>query len=251
MKDINKWIDLLKEIHVKILEIYNMEIQVKYKEDKSPVTKADELVSKMLEDKIKEWYPDYPILCEEGKEIPYIERKDWGKYFVIDPIDGTKEFINKNGEFTINIGFCVKDRPEFGIVTIPARDIMYYAIKGEGAYKIDLKTGEKKRINVDKTDDIIIAVSKSHLDKQTEEYVKNLNVKSVVSCGSSIKFIKVAEGLATLYPRFGRTMEWDTCASDIIVEEAGGSILSIKTNEKLVYNKEDLGNHSFICSNKR
>ena len=245
-RNIEDWSQLIKEIHEKVISIYNSDFDVFYKEDKSPVTEADTVVSKMIEDKLKSWFPNIPILCEENKMIPYEERKDWKYFFLIDPIDGTKEFINKNGEFTVNIGLCFENKPIFGIVSIPTQNVMYYGIKDKGAWKLDLNTNELIQIKCKDTYDgnINIVVSSSHLDKETQDYIDTFENKTILKCGSSIKFMKVAEGLADVYPRFGNTMEWDTCASHIIVEEAGGMI------KELSYNKPYLLNGSFKCYNE-
>ena len=246
-RNIEDWTQLIKEIHEKVINIYNSDFDVFYKEDKSPVTEADTMVSKMIENKLKSWFPNIPILCEENKMIPYEERKDWKYFFLIDPIDGTKEFINKNGEFTVNIGLCFENKPIFGIVSIPTQNIMYYGVKDKGAWKLDLNTNELIQIKCKDTYDgnINIVVSSSHMDTMTQDYIDTFENKTILKCGSSIKFMKVAEGLADLYPRFGNTMEWDTCASHIIVEEAGGMI------KELSYNKPELLNGSFKCYNEK
>jgi len=249
-KEIEMWIDLVNLIHKEVMNIYNTNFEIFYKEDKSPVTEADKLVSKLIEEKLSIWFPNIPIISEENKEIPYEERKNWKYFFLVDPIDGTKEFINKNGEFTVNIGLCLENKPIFGIVTIPATNIMYYAEINKGAWKIDLNTLVKKSIKCKpkRLDDAInIIISKSHLDKETTNFIDKINNKNTISSGSSIKFMKVAEGEADLYPRFGNTMEWDICASQIIVEEAGGCVLNYPDNSIMVYNKESLLNGKFLC----
>jgi 3'(2'), 5'-bisphosphate nucleotidase len=249
-REINEWKELIKTLHIEVLKIYNSDFKIEYKGDKSPVTKADKLVSEIINKKLKEWYPDIPIICEESKQIEYEERSNWEYYFLIDPIDGTKEFISKNGEFTINIGLCHINRPIFGIVTIPVENVMYYAEKGNGAYKINLLTNNLKKINCKFIQDnkIDVVISRSHINTSTQNFIDKINNKNLVKCGSSIKFMKIAEGLADIYPRLDGTMEWDICASQIIVEEAGGSVLNYPDNTVMQYNKKSLLNDYFICS---
>ncbi len=249
-KELELWIEFINSIHKEIMSIYETNFEIFYKEDKSPVTEADKLVSKLIEDKLSIWFPNIPIISEENKEIPYDVRNKWEYFFLVDPIDGTKEFINKNGEFTVNIGLCYKNKPIFGIVTIPAINIMYCAEENKGAWKIDLNTMEKKIIKCKKKridDTINIIISKSHLDNETINFINKIDKKETISSGSSIKFMKVAEGEADLYPRFGNTMEWDICASQIIVEEAGGCVLNYPDNSIMTYNKESLLNGKFLC----
>ncbi len=149
-KELELWIEFINSIHKEIMSIYETNFEIFYKEDKSPVTEADKLVSKLIEDKLSIWFPNIPIISEENKEIPYDVRNKWEYFFLVDPIDGTKEFINKNGEFTVNIGLCYKNKPIFGIVTIPAINIMYCAEENKGAWKIDLNTMGKKIIKCKK-----------------------------------------------------------------------------------------------------
>ena len=265
-REIDEWKELIKTLHIEVVKIYNSDFKIEYKGDKSPVTKADKLVSEIIYKKLKEWYPDIPIICEESKQIEYEEkprcgfsascyrqdeeRSNWEYYFLIDPIDGTKEFISKNGEFTINIGLCHINRPIFGIVTIPVENVMYYAEKGNGAYKINLLTNKLKQINCKSIQDnkIDVVISRSHINTSTQDFIDKINNKNLVKCGSSIKFMKIAEGLADIYPRLDGTMEWDICASQIIVEEAGGSVLNYPDNTVMQYNKKSLLNGYFICS---
>ena len=249
-REIDEWKELIKGLHIEVLKIYNSDFKIEYKGDKSPVTKADKLVSEIIYKKLKEWYPDIPIICEESKQIEYEERINWEYYFLIDPIDGTKEFISKNGEFTINIGLCHMNKPIFGIVTIPVENVMYYAEKGNGAYRINLLTNNLQKINCKSIQDdkIDVVISRSHINTSTQNFIDKINNKNLVKCGSSIKFMKIAEGLADIYPRLDGTMEWDICASQIIVEEAGGSVLNYPDNTVMQYNKKSLLNGYFICS---
>lgn len=249
----SEWIELVKILHEQIMIIYNGNFDVYIKEDKSPVTIADKIVSDMIENFIIKNYPQIPILCEEKSKLSYEERVKHKYIFIVDPIDGTKEFINKNGEFTVNIGLCYKGEPIFGIVSIPTYNILYYGLKGYGSYKINLETMDKNIIKVkkyNKQSPLIVLGSKSHMDKDTKKFIDSIeNEKVIHSFGSSIKFMKIAEGEADLYVRLAPTMEWDTCASQIILEEAGGCLINYESNQKLVYNKKDLFNPYFIAAN--
>ena len=187
------------------------------------------------------------VISEENSLITYAERKNWEYFWLIDPIDGTKEFINKGDDYTINIALCKNKKPIFSVVYAPGKDELFHAFESKGAFKnnsrITLTENSMAKINV--------VTSKSHLDQQTEEFLRSLKKKykvEVLSFGSSLKICKVAEGIADIYPRFGPTMEWDICAAHLILKEAGGTILS--NSKELVYNKEDLRNGSFFCIKK-
>ena len=251
-----------------VMEIYEKDFEVGYKEDKSPLTEADTRSNEIICSELEKLYPNIPILSEENKEIPYEERKEWEHYWCIDPIDGTKEFIKKNGEFTINIALIHKETPVLGVVYAPALRELYYAKKGEGAYKImmnekNLKNAQKlpienSTLNI-KNSTLKIVASKSHLNQETQEFIDNLtsNIQhsTFVSKGSSLKLLMVAEGSADIYPRLAPTMEWDTAAADAIVREAGKmtyrydptfNIENSASNAPLVYNKKELLNPWFV-----
>jgi len=263
-----------------IMEIYNRDFTVEYKDDKSPLTEADLKSNEIIIAGLQSLFPEsripnselsaVPILSEEGKEIPYEERKHWEYYWCIDPIDGTKEFIKKNGEFTVNIALIHKDTPVLGVVYAPALGDMYKAKKGEGAFKNGQRLPLK--VNDDPENNITIVASKSHLSEATQELIDNLtsNIQhsTFISKGSSLKLVMVAEGTADIYPRLAPTMEWDTAAADAIVREAGKMTYQyhpeslalnndtpvVKTKEgcqtqnpePLKYNKENLLNPWFV-----
>jgi len=189
-------------------------------------------------------YPDIPMLSEEGKSIPYEERKGWGLFWLIDPLDGTKEFIKKNGEFTVNIALISDGAPVLGVVYAPILNLCYYAKSGEGAYK------DGVRLPCAKSDVFTVVASKSHNNEETEKFIEsmkkecpNLQTKSI---GSSLKLCLVAEGVADIYPRVAPTMEWDTAAAHAIVRESGKKVVDFSTREELSYNKENLLNPSFL-----
>jgi len=222
-----------------------------YKEDSSPVTRADMASHDICTGLLSNLTPELPILSEESKMIPYAERKSWKNYWLIDPLDGTKEFIKRNGEFTVNIALIEEGTPVLGVVCAPALDITYYAAKGKGAFKKE-NDGNVRKIRVSdyKRDTLKIVASRSHKGERLENFLKRLSSKigafECVSMGSSLKLCLVAEGVAHIYPRLGPTMEWDTAAAQCVVEEAGGRVVDTRGNP-LRYNKETLLNEDFIA----
>lgn len=229
-----------------IMEIYNKDFKIEYKDDKSPLTEADKRSNEIICSSLEKLYPEIPIMSEENKQTEYEIRKNWEYYWCIDPIDGTKEFIKKNGEFTVNIALIYKSTPVLGVVYAPAIDNMYSAKKDEGAFlngqKLPLKTNDNKK------EKLFVVASKSHLSPETQEFIDNLESKEIeqVSKGSSLKLCMVATGEADIYPRLAPTMEWDTAAADAIVREAGKTTYQYKSDEPVVYNKEDLLNPWFV-----
>jgi len=229
-----------------IMNIYKKDFNIEYKDDKSPLTEADLKANEIICKSLLKLYPQIPIMSEENKQINYELRKNWEYYWCIDPIDGTKEFIKKNDEFTINIALIQKDTPVLGIVYAPAIDEMYVAKRGEGAFK----NGKKLPIikNDNQKEKLFVVASKSHLSYETQEFIDNLDTKEIVqvSKGSSLKLCMVAEGIADIYPRLAPTMEWDTAAADAIVRESGKMIYQFDSNKLMTYNKKDLLNPWFI-----
>lgn len=240
---------------VKIMEVYQKDFQVEYKEDESPLTEADTASNAIIVDALRRLFPQIPIISEENKLLDYNERKDWKQVWLVDPIDGTKEFIKKNGEFTVNIALVENSRVVVGVVHVPAQNKTYYASKGKGAYLID-QGAAPQRIHIRPlAEDGVLKVvgSRSHKSKEVDDYVQSLESKypkiEFVAAGSSLKFCLVAEGLADVYPRLAPTMEWDTCAGQIVALEAGAEVLNFETNNELEYNKENLLNPHFIVKN--
>jgi 3'(2'), 5'-bisphosphate nucleotidase len=234
-----------------ILEVYNSDVlQVETKDDNSPVTLAD----KRAHNKICETLTDnffYPILSEEGKhKIRYSDRELWTNYWLVDPLDGTKEFIKRNGEFTVNIALINKNVPILGVVAIPVTGEVYYGIAGGGAYWKhggSLKTLTSRRpVDIDKPGLRVVA-SRSHMNEQTESFINHLINPTLVSVGSSLKFMAIAKGEADIYPRFVPSMEWDTAAAHVIINEVGLGIKNVFNHEPLHYNKRNLLNPYFIC----
>lgn len=240
-----------------ILEIYQSKFKVDYKSDDSPVTLADKMASKLIVDGLKELFPQIPAISEE-ENIPHYEiRKQWDLYWLIDPLDGTKEFINRTDEFTVNIALIQNQKPIFGIIHHPVRKISFYANKNVGTYKIDNQKILLPRIikPVYQKETLMVAGSRSHSSDAFTKYLetikqdyKNIEIKRL---GSSFKFCMAAEGLIDIYPRFGRTMEWDTAAGHIICNEAGKKIYQFSTDTELIYNKENLENPWFLATDEK
>ena len=231
----------------KILDVYNSaNIDVSYKEDNSPLTEADKTSNEFICSTLEKYYPNIPILSEENSMVPFKDREKWEYYWCIDPIDGTKEFIKRNGEFTVNIALVYRSEPILGVVYAPALNELYYAKKGEGAFKNGNKLPLK--INNNPKEELYVVVSKSHLSNETQLFIDKLNTKKItqVSKGSSLKLCMIAEGIADIYPRLAPTKEWDTAAADIIVRESGKKIYQFENNMPLIYNKQDLRNPWFI-----
>ena len=253
-----------------ILEVYDSDFAVEHKDDKSPLTLADkksnEIIENVLEQTITVNNSTVPILSEEGKEIPYDERIKWEYFWLVDPLDGTKEFIKRNGEFTVNIALIHKHKPILGIIYIPVKDVFYFAAANFGTYKLEnsgiltenlsieelIDKSQKLPLNSNDKTTLTVIGSRSHTSEEFTEFVKQLNQKhenvEFISSGSSLKLCLVAEGKADVYPRFGPTMEWDTAAGQAIVEQAKGTVMETKTNKPLNYNKNNLLNPFFIVN---
>jgi 3'(2'), 5'-bisphosphate nucleotidase len=249
LTDIN--IEDVKKIALKagdaIMKIYNKDFTIEYKNDKSPLTEADTKANEIICKRLKELYPNIPIMSEENKQTNYEIRKNWEYYFCVDPIDGTKEFIKKNGEFTVNIAFVHKNTPILGVVYAPALDELYWA-DGKSSYK----NGEKLplKTNQHPKEKLFVVASKSHLSAETQEFIDALDTKEIeqVSKGSSLKLCMVATGEADIYPRLAPTMEWDTAAADAIVRCAGKMTYQYTENKPMIYNKKDLLNPWFVVA---
>jgi len=234
-----------------ILDIYDNpdEFGVETKADDSPLTRADRQANQIICDALERLDPKFPIISEENKAIPYEERRHFDRAWLVDPLDGTKEFIKRNGEFTVNIALIREHGLEMGVVYAPVLDEMYYAIKGEGAWME--KGGKKERLEAPAfsmaDSGLKVVCSRSHLNDATQAFVDQLREPDLVPKGSSLKFLLLAQGEAHLYPRLAPTMEWDTGAAQMILEEAGGKVIQHGTENPLQYNKEDLLNPQFIA----
>ncbi|WP_317048738.1 3'(2'),5'-bisphosphate nucleotidase CysQ [Reichenbachiella versicolor] len=250
--DIQKLLEVAKtaaeKAAEKILEIYNSEdFSIEIKSDHSPLTKADKASHDTIVAELKN--TGLPILSEEGAQIPFEERKDWDYFWMIDPLDGTKEFIKKNGEFTVNIALIKDGMPILGVVQVPVAKKLYWALDGEAF--VHEKASFRKLLvnNISMTQEgLNVVASRFHLNDKTKSFLDQLNNPEIVIMGSSLKLLAIADGTADLYPRFAPTMEWDTAAAQAIVEAAGGSVLQLESNEKVRYNKEDLLNPHFLVT---
>lgn len=249
-------VEIAEAAGLKILEIYekdDAEWDQKVKSDDSPLTQADLQANAVICEKLNALFPSIPIMSEENKQAPYEERIKWSHYWCVDPLDGTKEFIKRNGEFTVNIALChTVDKsasPVLGVVHTPVARKTHMASRGAGSY---VKMGDEvTKISAlkykDSDEGLILVCSRSHLDDKTKAFMANYKNPETTSMGSSLKFILVAEGLAHVYPRLAPTMEWDTAAAQIVVEEAGGKVVQFENRQPVVYNKADLLNPFFIC----
>ena len=230
---------LAKQAGEKILEIYNTEFSVEEKDDKSPLTAADMASHNTIVAGLTALTPDIPVLSEESAKIPYQERASWDTYWLIDPLDGTREFIKRNGEFTVNIALIHDGVPVLGVVHVPVSGVTYAACEGKGAIKETPGAGEQP-ISIRKLPDGPVAVvgSRSHQGDSLKAFLAKLGDHEIISMGSSLKICLVAEGAADVYPRLGLTSEWDTAAAHCVVEQAGGSLTDLEMN-RLRYNTKD------------
>ena len=247
-----------------IMKIYTDPAQdfgIEKKSDNSSLTLADKAAHLCIMRYLQS--TGIPVLSEEGQHLPYEVRREWNRLWVVDPLDGTKEFIKKNGEFTVNIALVEDGTPILGVIYIPVTNVLYYGIVGEGAWKItpsSLPEGSASMIEslpLKKSDErpFTVVASRSLMNAETEEYIsqlqKNHDNIQLISSGSSIKICLVTEGAADVYPRFAPTMEWDTAAGDAIARAAGKQVLDVQTGTPLVYNKADLHNPWFLVEQKK
>jgi len=236
-----------------IMEIYNdNDFKVKLKEDESPVTIADETADKLIFAGLREAFPNIPIVTEEQAET---HNEQASTFFIVDPLDGTKEFIHRRGEFTVNIAYVVDGHPLMGVVYAPAKGRLFYtdkegkSIEELGTHNID-EVGDIKYISVSipNSDGLIVVASKSHRDQALEDYIAKYTVLNSLAAGSSLKFCLIATGEADFYPRVGRTMEWDTAAGHAILTGAGGHVVRFDNHKPLIYGKPLFENPFFIAS---
>lgn len=250
-----------------IMSVYtdpNADFEIEKKADNSPLTIADRKSHMVIAARLAS--TPYPVLSEEGKKIPVEERQSWNELWIVDPLDGTKEFIKRNGEFTVNIAYVKNGKPEAGVIYIPVKEELYFADSQYGAYKIEHITQLDSEETVDsligkahrlpyqeeaQRSSFIIVASRSHLTPETEAYIEEMKQKhqevETVSKGSSLKLCLIAEGKADVYPRFAPTMEWDTAAGHAIIRAMGKEVYQAGTQHPLEYNKEDLLNPWFIA----
>jgi len=250
-------IEVVKEIALEagaaVLEVYGTEFGVETKEDSSPLTEADRRSNAVIERGLQNSFPEIPIISEEMKATEFAERKDWDQFWLVDPLDGTKEFVKRNGEFTVNIALIRKGQPVLGVVFQPVGEHLFWAEEGNGAWKSTASCSPVRMSGGEhylEKDSVTVVASRSHLTDDVKKFVEDLESagKTVefLSAGSSLKLCLVAEGAADVYPRLGPTMEWDTGAAHAIANQAGRQVLQFDSREPLCYNKENLLNPFFI-----
>lgn len=248
----NKVVDIAIAAGAVILDIYNnaSDLEIQSKDDNSPLTKADRAANEVICNGLEKLIPSHPIISEENKQLGFDIRKDYEYTWMVDPLDGTKEFIKRNGEFTVNIALIKDGKVIMGVVYAPVLNETYWAIKGEGAFLIDQEGERKITANTFTLQDsgLRVVCSRSHLNDETQAFVDDLNAPELVAKGSSLKFLILAKGEADLYPRIAPTMEWDTAAAHIVLEEAGGTVVRYEDKLPLEYNKENLLNPFFVAS---
>ncbi len=239
--------DIAKQAGRKIIEIYDSNYQIEKKSDNTPVTSADLIAHKIIMEGLSELTTDIPVLSEESTKIPFEIRKQWQRYWLVDPLDGTREFIKRNGEFTVNIALIENHQSILGVIYAPVTKDNYCAWRNGGAYKTEPGQAHKK-INVRKLDTQkpVIAGSRSHASDKLKDYLNKLGDIELISMGSSLKSCMIAEGRADLYPRLGLTSEWDTAAAQCIVEEAGGYITDTNMRPMRYNTKDSLLNPEFF-----
>ncbi|MDO3720336.1 3'(2'),5'-bisphosphate nucleotidase CysQ [Marinobacter sp. chi1] len=238
-------IRIADEASERVLHIYESDFKVQYKDDDSPVTAADLASHDVIVNGLRAISHDIPILSEEGRDIPWEERKHWQRFWLVDPIDGTREFTQRNGEFTVNIALIEDGQPVMGVVTAPALKEAFWGVSGEGAHKRD-RTGKVHRIQVaePRVGKRVVA-SKNHLNDETRAFIETLGDHELVQAGSSLKFCRIAEGRADIYPRLGPTSEWDTGAGHAVLAASGGEVRTLE-GAPLRYGKEDVLNPWFV-----
>ena len=258
MTDRSKLLDdvvaIAREAGECILEVYNRDdFDVEKKGDDSPLTAADLAAHRTIVAGLEKLTPDIPVHSEESQGITWEMRRDWQRYWLVDPLDGTKEFVKRNGEFTVNIALVENGEPVAGVVFQPVVDRLYWAARGQGAW-LSVDGGDPQKLrggpHYTEADSVVVVASRSHMSDEVKVFVAGLEAEGKAvefhSSGSSLKLCLVAEGAAHVYPRLGPTMEWDTGAADAVAREAGKQVLNWETRQPLQYNKEDLLNPWFI-----
>lgn len=242
--DVNK---IAETAGQEILKIYESDFSISHKDDRTPLTTADMASHNCICQKLALLTPDIPVLSEESSDIPYSTRKSWQQYWLVDPLDGTREFIKRNGEFTVNIALVENHRSVLGVINVPVSGVTYYASNKHGAFmQTNGETPHKIKTRKTSPEKFVVAGSRSHASEKQHAFTKSLGDVEIISIGSSLKFCLVAEGKVDIYPRFGPTSEWDTAAAQCIVEEAGGMVTDTDMNALAYNKKESLINPDFL-----
>ncbi|MGX1025008.1 3'(2'),5'-bisphosphate nucleotidase CysQ [Psychroflexus sp. MBR-150] len=243
-----------------ILKVYNTDFEVEYKGDNSPLTLADQKANEAIVEKLKPL--GIPMISEENKNKTFTERKNWSQCWIIDPLDGTKEFVKRNGEFTVNIALVKNQKPIFGVIYVPVtKELFVGLVKENKSYKLiwddtknfDDNFNDAKTLKPTESETMRVVGSRSHMNEDTQKFIEELKSNQnkpveIVSKGSSLKFCLIAEGKADVYPRFAPTMEWDTAAGQAICEAVGLRVVDQKTQQPMLYNRENLLNNYFLVT---
>ena len=230
-----------------ILAVYDSEFAVQHKDDRSPLTAADLAAHRCIVDGLQALTPDIPVLSEESKDLDIAARRQWTRFWLVDPLDGTREFIKRNGEFTVNIALIEDGIPVFGVVQQPTTGALWWGARGKGAFKRDGDVDAPLRVRKPATAPLRVAASRSHRDERTEAFMAKMGDVEPIGVGSSLKFCMLAEGAIDVYPRFAPTSEWDTGAAHCVLECAGGAVVDPR-GRPLAYNQRDtILNGDFIA----
>jgi 3'(2'), 5'-bisphosphate nucleotidase len=239
-------IEIAQEAAGEVNRIYQGDkVEVEFKDDNSPLTVADKKSNEIIVGGLQNLFPDIPIISEESKEIDYRQRKQWPYFWLVDPLDGTKEFINKNGEFTINIALIKQRQPLFGLVAVPQSEIIYYGQRGVGSFQL-VKEGKTSLQVPEVSGQVTFVRTRSHPNPFEDKIISLFKNPKIISAGSALKFCRLAQGCADIYLRGGPTMEWDTAAGQAVAEFAGASTFTL-VGEPFLYNKQNLKNSGFVC----
>ncbi len=238
---------IAREAAAAILAVYENAFEVESKSDASPLTAADMAAHHIIVDGLARLTPEWPVLSEEAADIPWETRRHWGRYWLVDPLDGTREFVKRNGEFTVNIALIDQNVPVFGVVLAPVGGDLWHGVLGQQAYRRDGQTDVQLRTRAPASAPLRVAASRSHRDARTEALLARIGDTETIGLGSSLKFCRIAEGSLDVYPRFGPTSEWDTAAAQCVLEAAGGAVLAPDGRAFRYNRRETLLNGDFIA----
>ncbi len=230
-----------------ILQVYAQGFEVERKADASPLTEADLASHRLIVEGLQALTPQWPVLSEEASDVPWTTRREWSTYWLVDPLDGTREFVKRNGEFTVNIALIDAHRPVFGVVQAPVGGAVWHAVRGSGAFRREGDTDIALHTRRPARPPLRVAASRSHRDARTESVLARMGDTEIVGLGSSLKFCRIAEGDLDVYPRFGPTSEWDTAAGQCVLEAAGGALLAPDGRPFKYNRRQTLLNGDFIA----
>jgi len=241
-------IALSRQAGAAIMDVYAGGFEVSHKDDASPLTAADLVANRVIVEGLERLTPDLPVLSEESASVAWETRRHWPGYWLVDPLDGTREFVKRNGEFSVNIALIHQGAPIFGVVQAPVSGQVWHAVRGEHAYRRDGHRDTQLHSRTPATAPLRVAASRSHRDARTQGVLDRMGAIEEVALGSSLKFCRIAEGGLDVYPRFGPTSEWDTAAGQCVLHAAGGALLAADTGKPFRYNRrESLLNGDFIA----